>query len=140
MSNWLDGQPFMRNGLMLNYNYNYQTDDSENITVHTYPKVEYIGKFASSRFSDDYIQEMYPEPDKNGFRTVGEFIIRRELYPSIDKSQKAQWMEKIVWGIPDLVVHKGEHNTKTYFSVFSGEPKPFEDIVEHILKNNSYGD
>ena len=139
MSNWLNGQPFMRNGLMLNYDYNYQTDDSETITVHTYPTLDYIGKFVSSRFSDDYIQEIYPKPDKNGFRTVGEFRIIRELFPSIDKSQKAQWVERIIWGMPDLVAPKGECATDTYFSVIYGDPKPFEEIVEHILKYQTYG-
>lgn len=139
MSNWLDGKPFIRNGLMLSYNYNYQTDDSETAIVHTYPDCKYIGKFITSRFCDTHIFERYPQPNADGFFNVGEFTIYRELFSNIDKNSERQWLERIQWGHPDLVLPNGERNTEIIFSVISGEPKPFEEIVEHILKYQTYG-
>ena len=139
MSDWLDGEPFIRNGLMISYNYNYQTDDSETATVYTYPNCKYIGKFITSRFSDSYIFERYSKPNADGFFTVGEFTIYRELFPNTAKNSERKWLERIQWGHPDLVLPNGERNTEIIFSVISGEPKPFKEIVEHILKYQTYG-
>ena len=131
MSSWLDGKPLIRDGLMLSFKYNHTTDNSENLTVYTYPKIEYIGNFNPSRFPDGYNVEQINLDD---FYPDSKLRIIRYLYPSVDKSQKAQWVEDVTWVKISLNSHKDERTTGSYFSVIYGDPKPFEEVVEYTLK------
>ena len=65
MNNWLPGQPIITNDILISGFYNGERDDTEYYDVYTYPTMEYINRFNTSRFSGEVKQEnthlIYPE-------------------------------------------------------------------------------
>lgn len=65
MNKWLPGQPIIANDILISGFYNGHKDDTEYYDVYTYPTMEYINRFNSSRFSGEVKQEnthlIYPE-------------------------------------------------------------------------------
>lgn len=133
MSNWLEGKPDIKNGLMVVGKYDAISDDTLYCDVYNYPSLKYIGRFNTSRFEGKRICESYPAPDNQGFRTVGEFRIWRELCPNTENDY--QWLEVLHYGYPDLVAKPGDPLlSHTYvYSIVNGQPVPFEKLVNNIL-------
>ena len=132
MSNWLEGKPDIKNGLMVVGKYDAIYDDTLYYDVYNYPNLKYIGRFITSRFEGKKIYESYPAPDNQGFRPVGEFRVWRELYPNTENDY--QWLEVLHYGYPDLVTKPGGPPSHTYvYSIVNIQPVPFEKLVNNIL-------
>lgn len=65
MNKWLPGRPIIANDILISGFYNGHKDDTEYYDVYTYPTMEYINRFNTSRFSGEVKQEnthyKYPE-------------------------------------------------------------------------------
>lgn len=127
---WLDGEPDIRNGLMVCGDYDNVCDDTKHYDVYTYPDLKYVGRFNASRFSDPQLRpqgEQYPE-----FGKVKEtrFTIWRTLFPNVDGSK--QWLERINWGNAGNGVLPFSYGHS--YSIVNTNPVPFQDIIERIKK------
>ena len=132
MSNWLEGKPDIKNGLMVVGKYDARYDDTLYYDVYSYPNLKHIGRFIASRFEGNRIYESYPGPDNEGFHTVGEFRVWRELYPNTENDY--QWLEVLHYGYPDLVTKPGGPPSHTYvYSIVNGQPVSFEKLVNNIF-------
>lgn len=107
MNNWLEHKPFVNNKLLISYNYFPEEDDTKTIKIYSYPKLEYLGEFESSRKNHIYTRDMYPslikeetvdsiwngKPIKlNTVNPVPPLRIIRDLYPNLSNNT---YLEKI---------------------------------------------
>ena len=135
---WLKGRPVILNGWLISGDYDGATDDTKYYDVYTYPQLEYIGKFNSSRFNNpSAVRDRYPalKVDYNGHiqaSELGEFRVFRDLFPSEIHSN--QWLQFISWGFPDLIPIDEGDNVVYEVSVINGEPEPFDNIVKRIME------
>ena len=130
MKNWLDGKPFICDGLLLSGDYNGLLDDTKTIKVYSYPELKYIDEFDSSRLNDNTIIECYPEY-KNSEPTekvtklccssdkLPPFRIWRYLHPSINNKHVFLQQLHIYY----------DSITRFIKSEITNNPKPFDEIV-----------
>lgn len=145
-NNWLSGAPDFKNGLMVSREYDPYQDDTTYYEVHTYPELNYIGKFHSSRFDKNVISEHYPplrDDRPEGFQgsikishnPIEGFQVWRNLYPS--STVPFQWLQIVGYGYPSLILKTGNSDFEYEYSIIYSEPEPFEKIVEQIkLRKN----
>jgi hypothetical protein len=151
-SNWLPGEPYFVKNLMITRQYEPGIDDTKFYEVYTYPELEYLGKYYSSRFDKHHIlHETYPDiisplvgdAQGNNLRDVifeEGFRAWRDLFPHCTNPQ--QWYQIIGYTFPDLKVTSvdGYPSTVAFdHSIVKGSITPFAQIVEQIkAKHNIY--
>lgn len=129
MKNWLDGKPFICDGLMLSGNYDGLRDDTTTIKVFSYPELKYIDEFETSRFNNNTFMEYYPEhknsePEEKVEKLccssdeLPPFRIWRYLHPSINN--KHVFLQKLHIHYDSITLFKAE---------ITNNPKTLNEIV-----------
>lgn len=129
MKNWLDGKPFICDGLLLSNDYDGLLDDTKTIKVFSYPELKYIDEFDASRFNNNTFIERYPE-HKNSEPTekvtnlccssdkLPSFRIWRYLHPSINN--KYVFLQQLYIHYDSITLFKAE---------ITNNPKTLNEIV-----------